>query len=61
MPFVIQASFIRGLVLGLEYFNEDDELPFAAALNLFFIRIMVFFNAIVNDHDDHNDLGDLHP
>ena len=61
MPFVIQASFIRGLVLGLEYFNGDDELPFAVALNLFFIRIMVFFNAIVHDHDDHDDLGDAHP
>jgi hypothetical protein len=58
MPFVIQLSFIRGLVLGLEYFNEDDELPFAVAFNLFFIRIMVFFNATVDDHDD---LGDLHP
>lgn len=58
MPFVIQISFIRGLVLGLEYFNEDDELPFAVALNLLFIRIMVFFNAMVDDHDD---LGDLRP
>ena len=60
MPFVIQLSFITGLVLGLEYFNEDDELPFAIAINLFFIRIMIFFNAVV-DNDDHNDLGDLHP
>lgn len=60
MPFVIQLSFITGLVLGLEYFNEGDELPFAIAINLFFIRIMIFFNAVV-DNDDHNDLGDLHP
>ena len=60
MPFVVQLSFITGLVLGLEYFNEDDELPFAIAINLFFIRIMIFFNAVV-DTDDHNDLGDMHP
>lgn len=60
MPFVIQLSFITGLVLGLEYFNEDDKLPFAIAINLFFIRIMIFLNATV-DTDDHNDLGDAHP
>lgn len=60
MPFVVQLSFITGLVLGLEYFNEDDELPFAIAINLFFIRIMIFLNAVV-DNDDHNDLGDMRP
>lgn len=60
MPFVVQLSLTTGLVLGLEYFNEDDELPFAVAIHLFFIRIMIFFNAVV-DNDDHNDLGDTHP
>jgi len=56
MPSVVKISFITGLVLGLEYFNEDDELPFAIAINLLFIRIMVFLNAIPTDHTD---LGDM--
>lgn len=57
MPFVISFSFITGLVLGLEYFSEDETMPFAIAINLFFIRVMIMFNAVLDD-DDHNDLGD---
>lgn len=59
MPFVVTFDFITGLVLGLEYFSEDEDTPFAIAINLFFIRIMIMFNAVI-DNDDHNDLGDAH-
>lgn len=61
MPFVVTFDFITGLVLGLEYFNEDEETPFTIAIDLFFIRIIIMFNAVINDDDDHNDLGDMHP
>lgn len=60
MPFVIKLEFITGLVLGLEYFNEEEDSPFIITIHLLFIRIMIFLNDVI-DTDDHNDLGDATP
>lgn len=58
MPVVINAEWIGGCVLGVEYFNEDEDTPFCLFIHLLFVRISIYLNA-TRGPDDHNDLGDV--